>query len=259
MGLLKQDMSEPEPSPPPLQGLPDRITKEVVNEMPLGAYEGPIHVINDVAQLDAAMAALAEDEVWGFDTETKPSFKRGDNYLPSLLQLANARAAYLFQLPQLQERSQELLNFLGEARFRKVGVALRDDIRKLQEIHPFQADNFYEIAQATGKAGIVNTGLRNLVAIFLGFRISKNAQVSNWAKPVLTEQQIRYAATDAWVSRELYLKLEERDLLLATADPIPPRPAKEPTPPSGRRRRSRRGRGKGKAGDASPPGEAKDD
>ena len=225
--------------------MPDRITKEVVNQLPLRAFRGPIYVIADDHALDGALDHLAREAVWGFDTETKPSFRRGDHHLPSLLQLATAEAAFLFQLKQLT-RIPELFTALGGPAHRKVGVALKDDIRKLQEIRSFQAENFYEIAKATGEAHIVNTGLRNLVAIFLGFRISKNAQVSNWARPQLSAQQISYAATDAWVSRELYLALQARSLLVEQADPLarPEKPAAEAPQKSSRRRGSRGGRGR---------------
>ena len=145
----------------------------------------------------------------GFDTETRPTFKRGQTFPPSLLQLASPHTVFLFQLGKLQQRD-ALRALLGNPRISKVGVAVHDDILKLQELVDFQAAGFLDLSTFTRKNGIVNTGLRNLVALFLGFRISKAAQVTNWSKSMLTEAQITYAATDAWVSLLLHQHLKER-------------------------------------------------
>jgi ribonuclease D len=66
-----------------------------------------------------------------------------------------------------------------------------------------------DLGNIAKKAGIKNHGLRGLAAVLLGLRISKGAQTTNWARDVLTRQQIQYAATDAWVGRKLYLSLEQ--------------------------------------------------
>jgi ribonuclease D len=90
-----------------------------------------------------------------------------------------------------------------------VGVATDFDVKQLQEIHAFSPSSFINLETLTDELGIVNNGLRSLTAIVLGFRISKGEQRSNWSRSKLTDRQIRYAATDAWVSREIYLRLAE--------------------------------------------------
>jgi ribonuclease D len=189
------------------------VQRDAVNQLPLGRYQGPIEVISRAETLPAALQALRQETVLGFDTESRPVFRRGQSSAPALLQLAGAERVWLFQLKNL-EQLDDLFALLADPAILKVGVAIRDDIRKLRELHPFTAGGFIEISDFTQKAGIVNTGLRNLAALFLRFRISKGAQVSNWARPDLSSSQIRYAATDAWVSRELYLRLVKMGLVV---------------------------------------------
>lgn len=190
---------------------PERITKEAVNALPLKRFRGPIELVRTQEQLLQAVEALKGEAVLGFDTETRPAFRKGESYRPALLQLGGDASTYLFQLLQL-DNLDPLLALLSDETVLKVGVALHDDVRKLQEHQPFEARGFVDVTTLTKDTGVQHTGLRNLVAIFLGFRISKNAQVSNWAREELTQAQIVYAATDAWVSRELYLRLVELGL-----------------------------------------------
>ncbi len=187
---------------------PCSVSKEHINQLPLARYEGPIYLVRTQQELEAAVEDLAREPLLGFDTETRPSFKRGTNYPVSLIQLAGSQGVYLFQLNHLTDLS-PLDRLLANPNIQKACVAVRDDVRKLKEIHAFEAAGFVEIGDEANRAGITQTGLRSLCAILLGVRISKGAQVSNWAKPHLTHTQIVYAATDAWVSRLLCLKLKD--------------------------------------------------
>lgn len=188
------------------------IPKESVNDYPLMRYEGPIELVAGESALTSALEEIRRERVLGFDTESRPVFRRGQSYPPSLLQLAGEEKVWLFQL-QSFEALDALYACLADSAIVKAGVAIRDDIKKLQEIRPFEPAGFIEISDFTQRAGVVNTGLRNLTAIFLNFRISKGAQVSNWARKELTTAQIKYAATDAWVSRRLYCRLHELGLI----------------------------------------------
>ncbi len=184
-----------------------KITKAEINDLPLFRYEGPIRLINTPEQARKAVDELRQESVLGFDTESRPAFKKGDNFLPSLVQFANADEAFLFQIGQFEEGMDCLKPLLEDPSIAKVGVALHDDIRRLKEISPYEDRGFVEISDLTKQLEITNTGLRSLAGIFLGHRISKSSQVSNWARAELTKNQLVYAATDAWVSRLLYEKV----------------------------------------------------
>ena len=197
-------MSQPEQPKP---DAPIRIEKDAIAALPLGQWDGKIVIVEDPAAAAKAVEALRGERVLGFDTETKPNFKRGGNNFPSLVQLAGKDVVYLFRLDDCGGIPC-LFPIFRDAKTLKVGVAVKDDVKNLKDRAPFRDAGFVEISDFTRKAGIENTGLRALVAHYLGMRISKSAQVTNWAAKHLSPQQVTYAATDAWVSRELYLKLE---------------------------------------------------
>lgn len=182
------------------------ISKEQINHLPLQRYHGAIHLVYQDSQVEEAVNVLKRESILGFDTETRPSFKKGQSYPPALIQFAGARATYLFQLCNLKNMD-GLAALCSNPRIIKVGVALQDDIRKLRGSFAFNPAGFTELSALTQQLGIVNTGLRSLSAIILGFRISKAQQTSNWSRRRLTSTQIIYAATDAWVSLEIYRRL----------------------------------------------------
>jgi len=172
-------------------------------------YDGPIHIIRSRQELTAAAKKLRKEPVLGFDIETRPSFTRGKTYTPSLLQLAGSKAVCLFQLSRLKF-PRLLRELLSNPRIIKAGVALDHDIKKLKELGDFKPAGFVDLGDVARGVGIKNHGLRGLAAVLLGFRISKQAQVSNWARENLSPAQITYAATDAWISREIYLHMEKK-------------------------------------------------
>ena len=185
---------------------PVKISKEEINQLHIRSFPGTIRHIETQDELRKAVPALKRENILGFDTETKPTFRKGVLHVPSLVQLATGRTVYLIRL-NLLEQHDELLPILSSPTCLKVGVAVRDDIIGLQKIKPFVASGFVDIATISKELGIETIGLRSLAAIFLKFRISKKAQVSNWARRELSPSQIQYAATDAWVSRKIFLKL----------------------------------------------------
>lgn len=188
-------------------------TKDEINEMPLRRYEGPIHVVRTEKQRDAAVKALSRDDVLGFDTETRPVFKKGRKpNPPSLIQLANSDEVYIFQI-NLLPMDNGLLELLASKTVIKTGVSVHDDIIGLKKLARFKPANFIDLGEISQANNMQTHGLRNLAANLLGFRISKSAQCSNWAKENLTKQQVHYAATDAWVSREIYLAMHELGLV----------------------------------------------
>jgi len=187
-------------------------TKDDINAMPLRRYEGPVTVVRTEKQRTKALKEMAGEPLLGFDTETRPVFKKGRKPgPPSLVQLATETHAYVFQI-NLLPMCNGLCDLLADKSVIKTGVAVRDDILGLQRLAEFTPAGFIDLSDISAKARMQTHGLRNMAANLLGFRISKSAQCSNWAKEKLTPQQVNYAATDAWVSRELYVALRELGL-----------------------------------------------
>ncbi|MDZ8119959.1 3'-5' exonuclease [Pontiella agarivorans] len=184
------------------------MTKAAINELPMRSYDGPIHLFNTEAEADEAAGKLLKETLLGFDTETRPAFRKGESYDPSLLQLATGSDVYLFQIQQCG-LTPNLIKVLSSPNIVKAGVAIERDVAELQAMEPFPPAGFVELATPAKSAGIKNLGLRGLTAILFSFRISKKEQVSNWARQELTKSQQTYAATDAWLGRKIYLTFRE--------------------------------------------------
>lgn len=187
------------------------VSREEVNALPIRRYEGPVHVIAAPGELAPAMDEILQETVVGFDTETRPAFRPGESYPPSLAQVATARAVYLFQV-QRAEIAAAVARMLAEERIVKAGVGMADDLKSLKKVVAFHEKSIADVGTLAQRHGLKQSGVRNLAGLFLGFRIPKGTKTSNWARHQLTEQQIVYAATDAWACRELYLKFRELGL-----------------------------------------------
>jgi ribonuclease D len=169
-------------------------------------------VIASAQELERAMADIAAETVVGFDTETRPAFRKGEVHLPCLVQVATARAVYLFPL-QRMALAGALAPLLADPAIVKAGVAMKDDLRQLKLVFAFEEAGIVDVGAAARRQGHKQTGLRNLAACFLGFRIPKGTSTSNWATARLSSAQITYAATDAWACRELYLCFQKLGFL----------------------------------------------
>ncbi len=186
-----------------------KITKEQLSKLPVKAFHGDTFLIDSYRKLKSALPYLHDNNLLGFDTETKPTFKRGNYHSVALLQLATKDKAFLIRLNKIG-LPDEITEILQNKDIKKVGVAIRDDIKALQRLKRFEAGGFVELQNLVKNYGIENFGLRKLTGLILNFKISKRQQLSNWENSVLTDAQISYAATDAWVSYEIYLKLKAR-------------------------------------------------
>ena len=186
----------------------ESITPELLDKLEYASFPGKIFVIDSVgAEFNRAIAYLRSQKVIGFDTETRPCF--GPNqprYGVALLQLSGPEKAYLFRIKNMGMH-RRLCNLLADKRIIKVGAAIHDDIRGLQKIREFEPEAFVNLQKIVSEYGIRDKSVKKMTAIILGFRISKTQQLSNWEAETLSESQCRYAATDAWVCREMYLKL----------------------------------------------------
>jgi ribonuclease D len=185
------------------QGPKVTITSEEVNQLPLRAFEGKVSVITEPSKLAAMQKEIEKHDVVGFDTETRPSFKRGQTYKVALLQLAIPGKVFLIRLHQTG-LPEEIVSIFENTKIIKAGVAIHDDIKALQKLNRFQPISFIELSTMAKASGLQVESVKKLAGLLLGFRISKSAQTSNWEAPTLAEKQIDYAATDAWVCLEIY-------------------------------------------------------
>jgi ribonuclease D len=194
------------------QRFPERLSKEHIKTLPILSFEGKIHLITESKDVSEAIKILRKASVLGFDTETRPSFKKGEQYSVSLLQLSTRDEAFLFRLNYLGF-PKELVSLLADPDIKKVGVAILDDIRALRKLRKFDAQGFVELSNIGSELGIVTCGLRNLAAIFFGVRISKKEQLTNWERPDLNPSQCLYAATDAWICLKMFCYLDSEKVL----------------------------------------------
>ncbi len=182
------------------------ITKEEILALPLINYQGDIKVISSKEQWLEAYESIKNETVLGFDTETKPNFVKGQANNPAIMQLATADCVYVIQFYKLRLLP-TMIELLENKDVIKVGVAISDDMRVLQRRGKFKADGHLDLAHLAKKKGYTEGGLRSLCAVLMHGRLSKGMQCSNWERIQLSPSQILYAATDAWISREIYLKL----------------------------------------------------
>ena len=188
------------------------ISRDEVVALPIRRYEGETVVVATPDELARAREDFAQETVVGLDTETRPAFRKGESYTPSLVQVATAKAVYLFQIQQ-QDFSSILKRLLESEVMVKAGASIAYDLRQLKQVFAFEEQAVVDVGWAAKRHGMEQSGVRNLAALFLGFRIPKGAKTTNWSAKQLSPQQIAYAATDAWACRELYLRFRELDLL----------------------------------------------
>ena len=191
---------------------PAKIDKDIVRELPVAQTDCEIEVIDSANEVATAVDCLMQEEVVGFDTETKPSFTHGKSNKIALMQISTAKKCFLFRL-QMIGKSEALKNFLENEKIKKIGLALHGDLRNLRVWDKFTPKNFIDLQKIVIQYGIEELGLQRIYAIIFGKKISKSQQLSNWEAKILNQAQQIYAATDAWARREIYLKLiENKDL-----------------------------------------------
>lgn len=188
------------------------ISRDEVVALPIQRYEGEVVVVATPAELERAREDFAQEALVGIDTETRPAFRKGESYSPSLVQVATAKAVYLFQIQQL-DCSSALRELIASERTVKAGVSVAYDLRQLKQVFAFDEKAVVDVGWLAKRQGLEQTGVRNLAALFLGMRIPKGAKTTNWSARQLSPQQVAYAATDAWVCRELYVRFRDLELL----------------------------------------------
>ena len=186
------------------------ILPEEIEKLPRASFPGSVEVIDEVDALyRSAIEYLSSRKVLGFDTESRPTFSPNQHpYGISLLQLSSGERAFLFRIKDIG-MTPELCSLLSDPDILKIGAAVTDDIRGLQKYSDFEAGGFVDLQKIVWEWGIKDKSVKKMAAITLGVKISKTQQLSNWEAQVLSDSQIMYAATDAWVCERMYSVLLE--------------------------------------------------
>ena len=188
------------------------ISKELIQWMPVVAFEGEVIVVDREEQVAQAVAYLKTQRVIGVDTEARPSFQRGIHYPTALVQIASHERCYLFRLTHIG-MPQALADIFADPNICKVGLAFKDDINGLRRRRDFTPANCVDVQSLVAQYGIMDLGLQKIFAICFGKKISKAQQLTNWENSHLTPEQARYASTDAWATLLIYEDLLAHEML----------------------------------------------
>lgn len=169
-------------------------------------FPGKIHLIMNDQELIQAFQYLKSEKELGFDTETRPSYKKGEIYRVALLQLSTETDAYLVRLHKIADFS-PIREIFENRDTLKVGVAIHDDLKSLQKLFRFTPENFIELQNVAKEKGLKNFGLKGMTEEVLQAGLSKGPKLTNWEAQTLTDIQLGYAATDAWIGLKIYKTL----------------------------------------------------
>lgn len=179
------------------------IDKRKVAEMPTVTFSGAITVVEQPADAAEAVRYLRQQSVVGFDTETKPNFRKGMTNRVSLIQVATEQHSFLFRINKMG-LTPELKEFMECDDIVKIGLSLKDDFHMLHMIGDFEPHNFVELQEMVRKYHITDSSLQKIYAILFNERISKGQRLTNWEAPKLTGPQMIYASIDAWACLRIY-------------------------------------------------------
>lgn len=186
----------------------NKYDKKEIQNLPRVLFKGRIIVVFTEKDADKAVDYLMKQELLGFDTETRPTFKKGQTYQVALLQVATQDTCFLFRLNRIG-LTDSIIRLLEDRTITKVGLSLQDDLRGLQARHAFETGEFVELQKEVKDIGIEDNSLQKIYANLFGGKIAKNQQLSNWEADILTEAQQRYAATDAWACIQIHQEVEK--------------------------------------------------
>lgn len=190
-----------------------RIIKEAFDKkgicaLPVASFEGRIIVVQSETESDKAVRYLLSQQILGIDTETRPSFRKGQTHQVALLQVSTVDTCFLFRLNMIGI-TESIKRLLEDCSVTKVGLSLKDDMHQLSKRADFTPGMFIELQNEVKKMGIKDMSLQKIYANLFSKRISKGQQLSNWEADTLTPQQKAYAATDAWACIMIYNELNE--------------------------------------------------
>ena len=187
-------------------GIAKNIDNETLNKLPPGKFEGEIVLIDQKKQVNDCIERIRQDQILGIDSETRPNFIKGERHQVALFQISTASTAFLFRLNKIGF-PHGLTDLLEDPEIIKIGLALENDLPELRRFGPINPASLVDLNKLCPQLGFEMIGARKLTALFFGYRVSKAQQTSNWEIENLTDAQMVYAATDAWICREIYLKI----------------------------------------------------
>ena len=185
----------------------NKYNKQLIATLPRAVFQGRIIVILTPGETEKAVRYLLAQPVLGFDTETRPSFRKGQVNKVALLQVATEDTCFLFRLNHTG-LTPALKQLLEDTKTTKVGLSWHDDVNSLHGIGEFQPGTFVELQKMVNELGIEDMSLQKLYANLFGEKISKRQQLTNWDADILTDKQKRYAATDAWACVRIYNEIQ---------------------------------------------------
>ena len=183
-----------------------KFDKQNISSLPRAVFEGRIFVINTADEAEKAVRYLLSQDILGIDTETRPSFRKGQSHEVALLQVSTHDTCFLFRL-NLIGMTPSIITLLEDREVPKIGLSLRDDMLSLHKRADFTPGNFIDLQKHVGELGVEDLSLQKLYANFFHKKISKSVRLSNWETDVLSDSQKLYAATDAWACINIYEEL----------------------------------------------------
>jgi len=182
------------------------VSKDEIKNYSVEKFNGKISIIDKKKDLLDAYLFLKKQKIIGFDTESRPTFKKGVSSDVSLIQFSTKDEVFLFRI-NIIGFDDMLIDLINDKKIKKIGIAIFDDIKSLQKIKEFESNSVIDLNKLALNLGFESIGAVKLSILILGFSISKSARLSNWEKKDLTTSQIEYAATDAWICNMIYKKL----------------------------------------------------
>jgi len=182
------------------------VSKDEIKNYSVEKFNGKISVIDKKKDLLDAYLFLKKQKIIGFDTESRPTFKKGVSSNVSLIQFSTKNEVFLFRINFIGF-DDKLIDLINDKKIKKIGIAIFDDIKSLQKIKEFESNSVIDLNKLALNLGFESIGAVKLSILILGFSISKSARLSNWEKKDLSTSQIEYAATDAWICNMIYKKL----------------------------------------------------
>ncbi len=180
------------------------IDKTSIQQMPQVMFPGDIHVIDSIFHVKEAVRVLMCHETVGFDTETRPSFRKGVVHKTALIQISTLDECFLFRTCKIGV-PQDLAQYLADPSFKKVGLSLHDDFKIMSKFdNCSEPQGFIDLQDIVGQFCITDISLQKIYAILFNEKIAKGQQLTNWEAPELTPAQQNYSAVDAWACLKIY-------------------------------------------------------